>query len=521
MDKPRAAVNAENDGSTMSGMLTVDADAHLQKLAACMFPTPAQLPVELVRSALKRGAASVAVEVESGRLFVADDGEGITGSQWQELARALDSSGSVVDRERAIESLQSAASPGIGLLAVFVPGARSIAIENANRADSMAMRFAAGSVRLLPAAPHAPGTRITITRRRAAVDAEMKLLRELCSAVPQEISLNRRAIEKKNLLRNSLVRKEGDGGREDGQASVSVPARGDICRVWLLDQGIPWRLITSPAFQGMVFEAALETAAMPSQGTLDMLAGIADRLYHWLAEHYLSFPDHYRERIEELIFKRTMLSGDLRLADAFAPFRLWRSHLRLSLEEVRRKAERHSLYALPLAGDPGLFLDPHQEALLLTPLQKDFLLNHLGLPLVIPAAPMGTQGKMARWFSLVSRKISRVTQHWPRPRLRILEQGQTSSAERSLCRELEEYWLRLNGDGQSPHPGLRLSVVMCAGRGLRPAVWRRDAGQSTLHVRQRYPLSVLAARAVANERENAELAFAALAPRRLLTWAGR
>jgi hypothetical protein len=521
MDDQRRASGMDGDRGALSDLLSVDADAHLQKLAACMFPTPAQLPVEMVRSALSRGAASVAVEVGRGRLLVDDDGAGITGSQWRELACALDSRRSAADREKAIDSLQSAASPGIGLLAVFVPGAESILIENASRGDRMAMCVAAGQVRQLDACSRSMGTRITISRRRVPVEAEMKLLRELCAAVTSAISLNGRMIEKKATLRSPLVQQEVDNGWGGGRVSVAVPARGDICRVWLLDRGIPWQLITSAAYHGLVFEAALETAATPTGAVFDQLAGAADRLYHWLAGHYLSFPEKYQERIEELIFRKARLVGDLQLTSAFTPFRLWRSGQRLNLEEVRRKAERNILYALPLDGDPDLFLDRHQEALRLSPLQKDFLLNHLGLPLVIPAAPMGTRSKIARCFSFVSRKITRITDRLPRRRIRALAAEEISAAERSLCRELSGFWLRWHNPAQTAASQISLTVAMAAGRGFYPAAWRHEAGKDVLYIRRGHPLAVLAARSIARDRANAELAFAALEPRRFLTGAGR
>jgi len=145
MDNSRPASGLDNGHDALGDLLSVDADAHLQKLAACKFPTPAQLPVEMVRASLSRGASSVAVEVGRGRLLIEDDGAGIPADQWQELACALDSGRSAGDREKAIDSLQSAASPGIGLLAVFVPGTESILIENASRDGGMSMRFAAGT----------------------------------------------------------------------------------------------------------------------------------------------------------------------------------------------------------------------------------------------------------------------------------------------------------------------------------------------------------------------------------------
>jgi hypothetical protein len=517
MSDPRRMEDLESDHGAISDLLSVDADAHLQKLAACMFPTPAQLPVEMVRCALRRDASSVVVEVGRGRLVVDDDGAGITSSQWLELACALDSSRDAADREKAIDSLQSAASPGIGLLAVFIPGAESITIENSNPNEKMAMRCASGQVRRLDAGSKAQGTRISISRRRAPAEAEIKLLRELCAAAPGEITLNGRKIEKKALLRKPLAKQEVDLGWGKGPAAVAVPARGDICRVWLLDQGIPWQLITSAAYHGMVFEAALETAAIPSEVEFDLLSGVAGRLYHWLAGHYLAFSEKYQERIEELIFNKTRWTGDLQLLSAFTPFRLWRSRQRLNLEEVRRKAERSILYALPLDSDPDLYVDRHQEALRLTPLQKDFLLNHLGLRLVIPTAPMGTQGKMARLFFSALRKITRITDRLPRRRIQVPAAGETSAEEKLLCREMESCWLRLHGRGRAAAPGLSLTVVMAAGRGLYPAVWRHAAGENLLHLRRRHPLVLLAARSLIRDRANSELAFAALAPRHFLT----
>ncbi len=136
-----------------------------------------------------------------------------------------------------------------------------------------------------------------------------------------------------------------------------------------------------------------------------MLAKAAGQLYQWLAAHYMSFPEKYQERIEELIFRKERLYGDLQLLSAFSPFRLWRSKRRLNLEELRRKAENETLFALPLGSDPSLVLGRHEQALLLTPLQKDFLLNHLHLPLVAPPIHMETAGKLKGRFSFYLRKM--------------------------------------------------------------------------------------------------------------------
>ena len=521
-------MNEHTDGSILdtgeggvADMLSIDADAHLQKLAACMFPTPAQLPVEMVRAAIRRGASSVAVVVRRGRLVVDDDGEGIADGPWHELACALDASRDAVDRERAIDSLQSAASPGIGLLAVFVPGARSIRIENTSLSGQAVLHVAAGRIRLSASGGRPRGTRISVLRARGPAEGEQKLLRELCAAVIQDITVNGRKIERKALLRRTLVQQSVDLGTGASPALVAVPAQGDVCRIWLLDQRIPWQAFTSAAYHGLVFEAALETGSPPAGPEFLTLARAAGRLYQWLAANYLSFPEKFRERIEELLFKKARIAGDLQLLSVFAPFRLWRSRQRLNLEEVRRKAERSILYALPFGSDPDRFVGRHHEALLLTPLQKDFLLNHLGLPLVTPAASMTREGNFSRMLMSARRKIRRLLARLPRPAAKRVAAGSASGEERLLCREMEDLWSRLQRHGRPSPVTIPISVVMAEGRGLAPALWMDPAQDHVLLLRRRHPLVVMAVRSVARDRANVELAFAALAPEHPLTPAAR
>ncbi|MBN2346457.1 MAG: hypothetical protein JXO51_08695, partial [Candidatus Aminicenantes bacterium] len=331
MDRPEAARAENAAATTMNDLFSVDADAHLSKLAEAMFPTSAQLPVELVRSALKREARSVHVEIRRRRLTVLDDGSGIAAAQWQALARAFDSGCDVVEREKAIAVLQGSARPGIGLLAAFVPGASAIRIANGGSAPLQVMLVSGSRVRLGERSPREIGTRVEITRRGGEVALEKRLIRELCAAVGAEIVLNGRPIEKHPPLKRSLGRLGVDLGPEHPPALVAVPLQGDICRVWLLDQGIPWQVVTRPAFRGLVFEVAMESAAPPAEPLFEALAGAAGRLYQWLAENHHSFPEKFQERIEDLLFRKTRWAGDLQLLSAFAPFRLWRSRRRLNL----------------------------------------------------------------------------------------------------------------------------------------------------------------------------------------------
>jgi hypothetical protein len=493
-------------------LFSVDADTHLKKLAACMFPSPAQLPLELVRAALKRKAAAVEVRLRRRRLTVGDDGSGISQSQWRELACAFDSGREAADREKAIAALQRDANPGIGLLAIMVPGSTAVKVENAGDGCPMTLHIENGLVRLLGSCSLARGTRITIFRKSGQVKEEKKLIRELCAAVTQDIVLNGQMLEKKTLLKRTLARQRVEFRPGAIPAWVAIPAQGDICRIWLLDQGIPWQLLTSASYHGLVFEAALESVSPPGAPVFSLLADTASHIYQWLAEHYLAFPDKIQARIEELLFKKARLGGDLHLLSVFSPFRLWRSKQRLNLEEVRRKAGKNILYALPHDSDPGHFLGRHAEALLLTPLQMDFLLNHLGLPLISPTAAMESKKKFsgmpaAVWRNLIG--LAALRRHRGR---RILTTEQLDDEEKRLCRELENHWQRTAHRAAAPGPPLPLSVVMVRGRGLAPAFWLPANLGFVLHLRRRHPLTLLALRSVRRDPANIELAFAALAP---------
>ncbi len=495
--------------AAIADLLSVDADAHLQKLAACMFPSPSQLPVELVRAALKRGAATVDIRVGNRHLAIRDDGKGIPGGEWLSLACAFDSNRGAAAREEAIAALQSEASPGIGLLAVSLPGSLRILIESAGEDGKKAMQIEAGKVRQLDTCPGTPGTRISILRERGRADAEKKLIRELCAAVPQEIVLNGRKIEKRPLLRRTLARQAVAQGPVP--ATVAIPARGDVCRIWLLDRGIPWQAFTCASYHGLVFDAALESAAAPPAAAFfNVLAENAVQLYRWLAAHYPSFPEKYQERIEELIFKKARFGGDLHLLSAFAPFRMWRSRQRLSLEEVRRKAEEETLYVFPANCDPGHRLPRHAQALLLTPLQKDFLQNQAGLSLAEPPAADGADGGLSGLFSSSLRKMIRVAAALPR-RVKIPAFEELRAEERSLCREMESQWQRQQLQRTPGRPPMPLAVVMIEGRGLLPALRRHMGASTVLQLRRRHPLVRLALRSVRRDPANSELALAALA----------
>jgi hypothetical protein len=150
--------------------------------------------------------------------------------------------------------------------------------------------------------------------------------------------------------------------------------------------------------------------------------------------------------------------------------------------------------------------------LLLTPLQKDFLLNHLHLPLVAPAVHMETVGKLKGRFSFYLRKMIRLAAALPQRLVKILPPDQMDSEEQYLCRELMNHWQHRQLGDTPGRPSIPLTVVMLGGRGLAPAFWLPAGQGRVLHIRRRHPLIRQALCCVRRDPANSELIFAALAP---------
>jgi hypothetical protein len=490
----------------MLGLLSIDADAHLHKLTAHMLPSPALLPVELVRSALKRGAVAIAIEVQAGRIVISDNGSGIGAAQWQAIACLADAGQNSVAREKAMARLQGPARPGIGLLAVFYPGARSVRIENAHQEGKNTMRIASGRVGLQGSCSLARGTRITIARRHGPAAEEKTLQAELCAAAQADIFLNGRQLKKKPLLPDAMVSMDIMYGENELPSALAVPARGDVCRIWLLDQGIPWQVTAMAPVQGLLFTAALETNSPPPSMAVQNLSEQTSGLYRWLAENYQQFPESAQSRIEELLFRQARSGPDLGLLSICAPFRLWHSPRRLTLAEVLRQAASGRLYFSDHDSRTGSFSDREMDVLVLTARQKDFLFNHLRLPIVNLNAQREIKRRPRKLRDFYRRKIAGIGRS-----IAAFQSG-IPGEESEFCRELEMHWRRKLAATSPEGAAYPLSVVMIEGRGLVPAYRLKNQAGETLLIRRRHPITLRALQKFDQDRENCELAFAALMP---------
>ena len=327
-----------------------------------------------------------------------------------------------------------------------------------------------------------------------------------CAAAQAEISLNGAPLKKKPLLPDALASLDIAYGENARPSALAIPARGDVCRIWLLDQGIPWQVTAMAPIQGLLFTAALETNTRPTAAALQNLSEQAAGLYRWLAGNYGQFPESSQSRIDDLLIRQARSGPDLGLLSICAPFRLWHSSRRLNLDDVRLLAARGSLYFRDHDSRPNRFSDREMDVLLLTARQKDFLFNHLRLPMVSLNAQREVKKKPWKFVPFCRQALAGIE--------RTIAAFQTGIAgeEKEFCRELEMHWRRKLAATAPEGAAGALSVVMIAGRGLLPAYRLKNEAGDTLLIRRWHPLTLRALQKFRQDHDNCELAFAALMP---------
>lgn len=485
-------------------LLSIDVDAHLQKLAANTFGSRFHYPVELVRSALKRGAQQVEITINLKDIEIRDDGRGIEKEQLALLRDLLAPGQPAAVREQSIEKMKT--PQGIGLLAIFSPSPTRIRIENVTKEARESMLIEKGRLKETGSYTIKSGTRITIDRTSSNRNREEVILKDYCRAVTQDILLNGKAIEKKSIfippvmVSMRLKNSPGIGG-----GVVGIPEKGDLCKIWLLDQGIPWYHLTIRPWKGFIFSAAVEFKEEVTRSFLNQLVEPVTRLYYWLARRYPTYPESYQARVEELLFKHNRISSHTGPVNCFSPFKVFNSPDRLGLSQVIKKTAAGNLYAVPAKENPKKYNAKTGKTLLLSSKQIDFLVNHHRIPLTF-LTPVKYHKNPLRIFHKLTEKVKNIISHLIAAGRKRINRGELGGLEDYFLKALV---LHLNTGSNKPHvllPDQELEAVMINARGLSPAVLKPPL----LLINRKHPLVKKAILAYRLDPRSIELAARAL-----------
>ncbi|MFH1437988.1 MAG: hypothetical protein ABIJ56_19930 [Pseudomonadota bacterium] len=523
--------------------LSIDIEAQIRKLPSRTFRSPFHYPVELVRSALIRGAERVEVEVERSAVVAADNGGMIDETALKNLTDVFDPKINAQERLTALSFFED--ERGIGLLAAFAPHPKMVVIETSDGKNSgVRVTFRPGalpekeawldprageasasrktrirldpgvgeasasrktSIRLSPGAGEASAsrkTRIRIMRSGGDPGKERSVLERYCRRAAAQIVLNGREISGQSDPPNALFAATLAPWETVGGGTVWIPDQGDVCRLWLLDHGIRWQQLFHAPDHGLVYEAAVECAAERPKDFSKRIRERALRMYGKLAEDYDQSPPGRRERIEELFFLHYRLTRDRSIVDRFAPFRVHEKSGRLSLPDLRMLAESGRLKALPMEEDPGRYITQGLTVLRLTQRQWEFLAEHarmeLSAPFPVPRRdPWHT--RLRRWLR---KKADDAVSSMLLGSIDPVGRDNLSPQERALIdlvsSELMKGSFRLPGESS----GGRVKVVLDNRGRRRPGRLIRYEGKRVLSISRRNRHVVLAIRAVHKDPAN-------------------
>ena len=490
-----------------SNLFSIDVDAHLKKAASHTFGSPSHYPVEWVRSALRRGARQVDIKITRSRIRIRDNGSGLDPASIKTLTYLLDPRQPIIVKEEAVEALQT--RTGFGLLALFASSPGKILVENVSASGKTRILFQKGRLSTFDTCGLTTGTCITLfpgTHRD--ITREKQILQVYCQSVQKEIRLNNRLISRGPMLSLQMAYLKITSSKYISHGTIGIPSTGDLCRLRLLDQEIPYKYVTLPPFKGFIFDAAIEYPYDNQiiKNILNHLTEAVSRLYQWLCQHHAGTSPQIQARIEELIFTHYRLTGDTSFFQYVSPFKVFQSSDTLSLPQIMRQSSTSPIFAVPLGKERLRYNTTGKTVLSLTREQADFLINQQNLPISFLSPLFQKEKQLPKRLYSIKKMLKRIILYFfPNPsRKKIVNLHQLSSSEKFFINTLNEY-LSQSSDLFLSH-GPVPQAVMIRSRGPFPSIPSKKGKKShPLFIRRSHPLICKAISAVQKVPGNVEI----------------
>lgn len=359
-------------------IFSFDIWSYLKKSAGYTLRSPLLYPVELLRTSLRREAKNISVKISKERFEIEDDGKGIELENIKRISEIVDNS---VPPEKRIETISLLRGDnGIGLIAVFAPEYKKINIENSNLRGRVRLILEKDEADIENTIEISRGTKIVIERNSGNFNEEIALFREYCRWVSIDITLNGVPLKKESSIPGTLVSLKMRN--EDGKVAgfCGIPDSDEMCKVWLLHDGVVAEKRVIPPVKGFVFYAVMETGGNYNHFEPEQLIPGIKRLYSYIAKNYSSVGAIQKERIEKLLYFHYRETEKRDFIDDLNPFGLYGSKDKLNLQSVEKLASENRLYAVRKSKDINIrFGKKAKNVLSLTPNQSDFLINRLGI----------------------------------------------------------------------------------------------------------------------------------------------
>lgn len=229
----------------------IDVGAEVETLSTRQLQGAWQVPAELVRDAVRRGARAVAVRTQRGSVEVLAEGVALPPEELDLLAATFDAGCAAADRHRAVVALERAGANAL----LWAGGSGSARVEVATSAGGgrVLSRGAGQAPRVGPwvSTSACPESRVRLEGARFDLGQSVDWLGAACRFAPVPVEVNGTRLEPRfpgGLLRARLERPL--------PGLLSVAATGEAPLLWLLQHGVVSTRATVPGYPA--FQAAVE-----------------------------------------------------------------------------------------------------------------------------------------------------------------------------------------------------------------------------------------------------------------------
>jgi len=276
-------------------LLTIDVESELRKLTQAQLQGPWQLPAELVRRALRRGASAIEVELGRAQLRVRSRGGAVPAEVLRQLAALLDGSRSPERRHRALSELERAGALSLLGLIGLEPASLRIVSPGANAAgETLGLSWRRdGTVEFQRFGEPGPD-HVEIFVRGAKYDRQRarEWLHDVTRYASADINVDGKALSAATLPNRGF-----DNPMSIVQlttplpATVAIPREGELARLYLLQDGLVTTHLSvtnSPAFEAAIEMTELCEATASAARLREAIQDRIKPLVHAAIEHLIT-----------------------------------------------------------------------------------------------------------------------------------------------------------------------------------------------------------------------------------------
>ncbi len=419
-------------------LFSIDIESYLHKIAVFSQRSSLLYPAELAKTAFKRGADSINITIDSRKVEIYDNGEGIDPlhlNMLSELKKAVPDE----RKEKAVRMLRGEHSAG--MLAVFASDPKNIVMETLYKGNGYRLSINEEEVVLEEGSDLPVGSRILIERKSRDLNREIKLFIEHSRWSDKNIILNGVELISENVIPDTLVSVKIRGESRGLSGMCGIPVSGMICRIWITENGIIRKKMDLPPTGGLIFTAVLETGTAEWEDVLSWLFPYIKKLYHYLCKNYERVRTEQKDRIEELMFLHARKTGERTFSGSIKPFRVSGRNTFIGLEELVKLSNSGKLYVVNSEYNRTDFARKHSEFTVeLKPRQIDFVLNHLRIPArIVDSTGISGEGlleKILMKFQKFKFRASSSLKLFTRK----LDEGELWNEEKKLLSMLDNYF---------------------------------------------------------------------------------